>query len=158
MKQKSLTLSVYINEDGKPVLLEEDRPIARAFYGEHKKEWLEMILNENGEQRTTEMNKRYWKILSYFIPDHFDSVEQAHEHFTTELLRRDEIINLNEDDLTKSLKEIYKKAKKVISIIPINDNVEILWIKSTASLNKAEFTNYVDAVIRTGAENGIIFQ
>jgi hypothetical protein len=151
-----IELEIYIDENSKPQLVEADRTFLHDFYSENRQKWIKMKLTGADETRTYQMNKRYWAMLGYFVPDHFNSTDEAHEHFTEKYLSKLDIFDINEDSFDEILSNIKKYARKIKSI-KTNSNIEIQWIRSTSTISKKEFTELMGHVEREGSELGIEF-
>lgn len=94
---------------------------------------IEVVLRDAKSKRSIEQNKRYWKILrevaavAWIDGKQFDD-ETWHEYF------RRLFIGANE--------------------ITLPDGSTLLRGISTTTLNVAEFTDYMDAIVRWSSENG----
>lgn len=151
--------SIFINTDCKPQLLDEDREGLRKFYSKHSGQWIEMTLESEEDRRTNKMNKKYWAILNEFVPDHFNTADEAHDFFTKKYLLRNSLINSTEESLNEILYQIKKEARKILSFNKtMGDNIEIIWIKSTASLSKKDFSDYLEKVMYEGTLLGFIYE
>ncbi len=151
-----LELSIHIDKQGNPHLADTDRPYAKEFYEKHKDQWATMILKDNDESRTSTENRHYWADLGYFVPDNFNSTDEAHEHFTQQFLSRESVFDYS--DMAHELEKIMKKARRILSTRIIEDKVEVKWVRSTASLTQKQFIEYRNNVEREGSKLGIQFQ
>jgi hypothetical protein len=152
-----IEVSIFIDKEGKPQLLDKERPLIKDFYSKRKGQWAVMVLRDEEDIRSNNANKFLWACYSYFIPDNFDSTDEVHEYFTRKFLRRDSLFESDKTNLQKELEKLRKEARRIISAKIIDDKIEIVWIKSTTRLNKKQFSEYTENVIREGNQLGIEF-
>lgn len=149
--------TIYINDEGKPVLLEEDRPKIQSFYCERKRKWVRMNLFDDDAKRSHEANKYLWVCYGYFVPNNFETTNQVHEYFTELFLKQTSLFDIDTEHLQTEIERLKKGVRRIISVKEINNKMEIIWVKSTAILNKKEFADYIESVKREGNLLGIEF-
>ena len=111
------------------------------------------ILQKKSKLRTYLQNKYYWGgVLAEFVPNHFDNVNDAHDHFTYEFLRTSGMYS--EED-TKIMQKELSTARKIIKTI-MRDNIMVVeYIPSTTSLSTKQFNTYIEMIIMRAAELGV---
>lgn len=113
------------------------------------------------EIRTSKSNKYLWKaVYGGFVPDHFDKEVDAHIYFAKKYLPQNDIVDITEETLQKFMNKILKYSSQNIppKITMIDDKIEINWVRSTASLTKKQFSDYIENVKLFGREQGIEFE
>jgi len=98
-----------------------------------------------------------------FVPDNFDSVQDAHKHFGDQYLSKEIVIDSKDHDaLSKIKNESREKEGFKITIMPryrkdkiIKIELRVDWVKSTSNLSKKEFNNYIDFITIKASEMGI---
>ena len=98
-----------------------------------------------------------------FVPDNFDSVQDAHKYFGSEYLSRTELVDADNGERLFDIirqcrnKDGYesKRINRYRDKIIIKVEFRIDWVKSTSVLNKKEFNNYIDFITIKASEMGI---
>jgi len=96
--------------------------------------------------RSALLNNYLWGIIySAFIPEYFNTKEEAHEFFTNKYLTKHEFCLTMEDvqDLTN---ELLTKARKIINIEQLDEVIAVDWVASTKKLNNKELLVYIDLI------------
>lgn len=116
-----------------------------------------------GKEWDSHLQMRYYRaILKVFVPNHFNTPQEAHKHFATTYLERADIIDLNDPEKDKKIHNIMNLVSQ--SIKPIFEEkiiysgsqiktirIKITWVKSTACLLKREMTEFINNVIVEGS-------
>ena len=111
------------------------------------------ILQKKSKLRTYLQNRYLWGgVYSEFVPDHFQTVNDAHEHFTYEYLRTTGLYT--EDDTVAMQKEL-STARKIIKSIMKDNILAVEYIPSTTSLSTKKFNNYIEMIKVKAAELGL---
>jgi len=154
---------IHTDNDGVSQIVDnKDRKLVKAFYSKRKGQYSIMTLRDEEDKRNNQMNRHLWGIVYHaFIPDHFETPIDVHIHFSDKFLKQESIFDFDEKtlqaEIEKILKEARKTGKSILSTQIINDKVEIIWVRSTASLSKEDFLEYEKNVIREGGSLGIEF-
>jgi hypothetical protein len=159
-----LFIRLKINVNSEPELLAEDRIKVREFYSKRAGQTCEWLLRDEQEIRSLIVNRFHWgAILPNFCPDNFDTPEDAHAYFTGRYLLQQDIIDIREDVFSLTLAKIVKYASRSRNTIvkeQIDDyTFKITWIRSTSTLTKKMFTDYINKIILFGqTELGLSFE
>ena len=150
--------------DSKPLYKQEDLEKVRELYKEFDGQNLEWVVRTPEEIRRLKANRYYWGgVLTEFIPAIYQTVMEAHEHFTKKYLSKVDVLDLNESDFEKELSKIVRlssRSRNTLKWEKVSENtVRISWIQSTSTLSKKGFASYINDVIRDGqTENGLEFK
>jgi len=111
------------------------------------------ILQKKSKLRTYIQNRYLWGgVYAEFVPNHFDNVNDAHDHFTYEFLRT---TGMYSEEDTKIMQKELSTARKIIKTI-MRDNIMVVeYIPSTTSLSTKQFNTYIEMIIMRAAELGV---
>ncbi len=135
----------------------------KNFLYSNEGEVLIQTLEIEGEMRTSEANAYYWAgiLQTFVLRGHFQTVYDAHDHFTKKFLSQETVLDLKEESFNDLLQKIVmqaQKSKNSIKVERLDDKVIIYWIKSTTALTKKQFAEYCANVMLDGNEQGIDFE
>lgn len=124
--------------------------------------WILAEQTPEAEIRSSQHNKYLWgAVYPAFCPDNFSTPQDVHKHFTAELLSVEDLVDITEEEMSEFVNKIYGQKSKAhkIKIIPSVDTHKVIiqWVRSTASLTKKQFIDYIERVKDFGATLGIQF-
>lgn len=106
--------------------------------------------------RTIQHNRYLWGIVyKAFVPDNFDTAEDAHQYFRMQFLRRMDVIDIKDDGFLNYINEIKGKASKILDFARDETKVKIAWIRSTTDLSPTELNDYINKITLVAGENNI---
>lgn len=122
--------------------------------------WVLSEQTPEAEIRTSQANKYLWgAVYPAFCPEHFDEPQDAHKHFSKQFLLQEDIVDIEEESLQIFTEKLLKQSSQTHKpkFVKKGDAVTIFWVRSTASLTKKQFMEYVNKVVDFGATLGIQF-
>lgn len=121
-----------------------------------------------GEKLDIAKTMRYYRsgVLGSFVPENFQTTDEAHEFFANKFLSRIDLINILDPEKDKRLHYVMKNSSQSIKsrftekLIYKGSQLEeirlqINWVKSTSMLTLKQFCDYIMNIIAYGAEQGI---
>ena len=149
--------------DGEPEYDSEELRKLKEFFQTHKNQFIDYCFTVGQETRRSKANRHYWACLKVFCPQHFQTPQKVHEHYTKEHLQQNDVfeyLDNFQETLNTALNEIILLASTTRKTIEINiskSSFGIRWVKSTTVLNKKDFYEYVQQVLLAGQELGLEF-